>query len=66
MFKKNASMVSYLDTISYVTAIYDKRDDLNFHIVKFPYLDIYIYIYSNIPNPAYGIYTYMYITVGLN
>ena len=50
-------MVSYLDTritISgnkYVTTIYDKRDDFNFHIMNFPYLD------SNIlTRPAYGIY----------
>ena len=33
------------------TSIYDKREDFNFKIVNFPYLD------SNIPkNPAYGIY----------
>ena len=46
-------MVSYLDTSNtvsenkYVTTIYDKRDDFNFHIVNFPYL---------VPTrPAYGI-----------
>ena len=49
-------MVSYLDTSitiseKFVTTIYDKRDDFNFHIVNFPYLD------SNIPTrPAYGVY----------
>ena len=42
-------MVSYLDisiTIfesKYVTTVYDKRDDFNFKIVKFPFMD------SNIP-----------------
>ena len=50
---------SYLDatinigeeTEAIKTSIYDKRDDFNFKIVNFPYLD------SNIPqNPAYGIY----------
>ena len=31
--------------------LYDKRDDFNFHIVNYPFLD------SNIPkNPAYGVY----------
>ena len=50
-------MVSYLDisiTIfesKYVTTVYDKRDDFNFKIVKFPFMD------SNIPaKPAYGVY----------
>ena len=53
---ESSSMVSYLDTSitiseKFVTTIYDKRDDFNFHIVNFPYLD------SNIPTrPAYGIY----------
>ena len=33
------------------TKLYDKRDDFNFHIVKFPFLS------SNIPSgPAYGVY----------
>jgi len=33
------------------TKLYDKRDDFNFFIVKYPFLD------SNIPSsPAYGIY----------
>ena len=33
------------------TKLYDKRDDLDFHIVNFPFLD------SNIPfSPAYGVY----------
>ena len=60
MLKKtteSSSMVSYLDTSitisenKFVTTIYNKRDDFNFHIVNFPYLD------SNIPTrPAYGIY----------
>ena len=44
----------YSITISeskFVTTIYDKRDNFNFHIINFPYLD------SNIPTrPAYGIY----------
>ena len=33
------------------TNLYDKRDDFNFHIVKFPFLS------SNIPSgPSYGVY----------
>ena len=33
------------------TKIYDKHDELSFHIVNYPFLD------SNIPNrPAYGVY----------
>lgn len=33
------------------TKLYDKRDDFDFHIVNFPFLD------SNIPSsPAYGVY----------
>ena len=33
------------------TSIYDKREDFNFKIVNFPFLN------SNIPNnPVYGIY----------
>ena len=54
---ESSSMVSYLDTSitisenKFVTTIYDKRDDFNFHIVNSPYLD------SSIPTrPAYGIY----------
>ena len=50
-------MVSYLDISinikesKYETAVYDKRDDFNFNIVNFPFLD------SNIPvKPAYGVY----------
>ena len=49
--------MSYLDiSISicggkYVTEVYDKRDDFNFHIVNFPYMC------SNIPaKPTYGVY----------
>ena len=34
-----------------MTKIYDKRDDFNFNIVNFPFLD------SNIPSsPSYGVY----------
>ena len=50
---------SYLDTTLNIgegngtvrISVYDKREDFNFKIVNFPYLD------SNIPrNPAYGVY----------
>ena len=50
---------SYLDTTLSIgegngtvrISVYDKREDFNFKIVNFPYLD------SNIPrNPAYGVY----------
>ena len=49
---------SYLDLLISIeadgalhTKLYDKRDDFNFPIVNFPFLD------SNIPaSPAYGIY----------
>ena len=55
----NPTETSYLDTTINIgngtegvkTSIYDKREDFNFKIVNFPYLD------SNIPkNPAYGVY----------
>ena len=37
------------DTVS--TKIYDKRDDFNFHIVNFPFLD------GDVPRrPSYGVY----------
>ena len=49
--------VSYLDllirrhTDRLTTSVYDKRDNFNFHIVKYPHMD------SNIPSkPAYGVY----------
>ena len=53
---KNSS--SYLDLLMNIeqngqlhTKLYDKRDDFNFPIVNFPFLD------SNIPSsPAYGVY----------
>ena len=53
------SETSYLDTTLNIgegngtvrISVYDKREDFNFKIVNFPYLD------SNIPrNPAYGVY----------
>ena len=53
------SETSYLDTTINIgegertvrISVYDKREDFNFKIVNFPYLD------SNIPrNPAYGVY----------
>ena len=38
------------------TKLYDKRDDINFPILNFPF------ICSNIPAaPAYGVYIYIYI-----
>ena len=49
--------VSYLDllirrhTDRLTTSVYDKRDNFNFYIVKYPHMD------SNIPSkPAYGVY----------
>ena len=53
------SETSYLDTTLNIgegngtvrISVYDKREEFNFKIVNFPYLD------SNIPrNPAYGVY----------
>ena len=51
------SECSYLDLLFFSEngelkiRLYDKRDDFNFHIVNFPFMD------SNIPiSPAYGIY----------
>ena len=49
---------SYLDLLLSIegggrllTSLYDKRDDFNFHITNFPFLD------SNIPpSPAYGVF----------
>ena len=62
---ESTHMVSYLDisiTIfesKYVTNVYDKRDDFNFKIVKFPFMD------SNIPTkPAYGVYISQLVRIG--
>ena len=51
------SRLSYLDLEvkikdrKFSTAVFDKRDDFNFHIVNFPHMD------SNIPTkPAYRVY----------
>jgi len=49
---------SYLDLYlehdidgTFTTKLYDKRDDFNFPIVNYPFLD------SNVPSsPAYGVY----------
>ena len=42
----------------FVTDVFDKRDNFNFHIVNFPFLN------SNIPlKPAYGIYMYIYLSI---
>ena len=39
--------------------MYDKRDDFNFKIVKFPFMD------SNIPTkPAYGVYVSQLVRIG--
>ena len=44
------------DTVS--TKIYDKRDDFDFDIVNFPFLD------GDVPRrPAYGIYTRIYLNL---
>ena len=41
----------YIDNGTLTTRLYDKRDDINFPIVNFPFLS------SNIPSaPAYGVY----------
>ena len=43
----------------YSTAVYDKRDNFNFRIVNFPYLN------SNIPSgPAYGVYISQLVRIG--
>ena len=54
---ESAHSASYLDLLldshdtTLCTKLYDKRDDFNFTIVNFPFLD------SNIPaSPAYGVY----------
>ena len=54
---ESSNSTSYLDLLLSIegnnlhTQIYDKRDDFNFTIVNFPYLD------SNIPaSPAYGVF----------
>ena len=52
---KTAASSSYLDCYLYIdkltTRLYDKRDDFNFPIVNFPFLN------NNIPSaPAYGVY----------
>ena len=62
---ESVDMVSYLDVSihissgKFVTDVFDKRDNFNFHIVNFPFLD------SNIPlKPAYGIYISQLVRVG--
>ena len=59
------SRLSYLDlevSISdrrYTTAVFDKRDSFNFHIVNFPHMD------GNIPSgPAYGVYVSQLVRIG--
>ena len=59
------SRLSYLDlevNISdrrFTTAVFDKRDGFNFHIVNFPHMD------SNIPSkPAYGVYISQLVRIG--
>ena len=55
---ESTTSASYLDLLLLIgrdgqlhTSIYDKQDDLNFHITKFPFLS------SNIPSsPAYGVF----------
>ena len=55
---ESTTSASYLDLLLSIgrdgqlhTSIYDKRDDLNFHITNFPFLS------SNIPSsPAYGVF----------
>ena len=59
------SRLSYLDLElnivekKFSTAVFDKRDGFNFHIVNFPYMD------SNIPSkPAYGVYISQLVRIG--
>ena len=59
------SRLSYLDLElnivdgRFTTAVFDKRDGFNFHIVNFPHMD------SNIPSkPAYGIYISQLVRIG--
>ena len=59
------TVVSYLDIRimivdgQFITSIYDKRDDFNFRIVNFPFMN------SNIPTtPAYGIYISQLVRMG--
>ena len=55
---ESITSVSYLDLLLSIgrdwqlhTSIYDERDDINFHITNFPFLN------SNIPSsPAYGVF----------
>ena len=55
---ESTTSASYIDLLLSIgrdgqlhTSIYDKRDDLNFHITNFPFLS------SNIPfSPAYGVF----------
>ena len=43
----------------FTTAVFDKRDGFDFHIVNFPHLD------SNIPSkPAYGVYISQLVRIG--
>ena len=63
--KETDSRLSYLDHElnmvdgRFTTAVFDKRDGFNFHIVNFPYMD------SNIPSkPAYGIYISQLVRIG--
>jgi len=56
-FIENAVEASYLDlylehdiTGTLTTKLYDKRDDFNFPLVNYPFLD------RNIPSSAYGVY----------
>ena len=49
---------NYLES-KYVTTVYDKRDDFNFKIVKYPFMD------SNIPTKsAYGVYSSQLVRIG--
>ena len=62
---ESIDMLSYLDVCikiknkAFCTSVYDKRDNFNFFVVKFPYLD------GNIPaKPAYGIYVSQLVRIG--
>ena len=48
-----------INNSQFCTTVYDKRDDFNFKIVKFPYME------SNIPaEPAYGVYILQLVRIG--
>ena len=43
-------------TLAFAVKIYDKRDDFDFDIVNFPFLD------GDVPRPSYGVYIFQLIS----